>query len=132
MSKPRKILVIDDSPVMLARIQRTLVAEGYEVIASSQVVGNARHLPTCDLVLIDYHMPGLNGSSVLASLRAVATTMKSKQPFYVYTSDPMIALRFKELGFDGAFAKKGDEAELVRQTRAYFRILEMREAREAP
>jgi CheY-like chemotaxis protein len=132
MKKPRKILVIDDSPVMLARIQRALAAEGYEVIASSQVVGNARHLPSCDLVLIDYHMPGLNGSSVLASLRAVATTMKSKHPFYVYTSDPMVALRFKELGFDGAFAKKGDETELVRQARAYFRILEMREAREEP
>ena len=131
MKKPRKILVIDDSAVMLARIKRALVAEGYEVIATTQLVGNARHLPTCDLVLIDYHMPGLNGSAVLDSLRAVATTMKSKQPFYVYTSDSMIALKSRELGFDGAFSNKGDDEELVRQVRAYFRILDMREAREA-
>jgi two-component system OmpR family response regulator len=131
MKKPRKILVIDDSAVMLARIKRALVAEGYEVIATTQLVGNARHLPTCDLVLIDYHMPGLNGSSVLDSLRSVATTMKSKQPFYVYTSDSMIALKSRELGFDGAFSNKGDDEELVRQVRAYFRILDMREAREA-
>jgi CheY-like chemotaxis protein len=131
MKKPRKILVIDDSAVMLARIKRALVAEGYEVIATTQLVGNARHLPTCDLVLIDYHMPGLNGSSVLDSLRALATTMKAKQPFYVYTSDAMIALKSRELGFDGAFSSKGDDEELVRQVRAYFRILEMREARES-
>ena len=129
MKKARKILIIDDSAVMLARAKRALVSEGYEVIATSQVVGNARHLPTVDLVLIDYHMPGLNGSSVLASLRALATTMKNKQPFYVYTSDALIALRYRELGFDGAFSSKGDDAELVRQTRAFFRIVEMREAR---
>ena len=129
MKKPRKILIIDDSTVMLARAKRALVSEGYEVIATSQVVGNARHLPTADLVLIDYHMPGLNGSSVLESLRALATTMKNKQPFYVYTSDALIALRYRELGFDGAFSRKGDDEELVRQTRAFFRIVEMREAR---
>jgi hypothetical protein len=55
--------------------------------------------------------------------------MKNKQPFYVYTSDALIALRYRELGFDGAFSRKGDDAELVRQTRAFFRIVEMREAR---
>ena len=131
MKKPRKILVIDDSAVMLERIKRALMGEGYEVIATSQLVGNARHLPTCDLVLIDYHMPGLNGSSVLDSLRSVATTMKGKQPFYVYTSDASVALRYREYGFDGAFSKKGDDQELIRQARAYFRILEMREARAA-
>jgi hypothetical protein len=56
--------------------------------------------------------------------------MKSKQPFYVYTSDAMVALKSRELGFDGAFSSKGNDEELVRQVRAYFRILEMREARE--
>jgi two-component system OmpR family response regulator len=130
VTQARKILVIDDSAIMLARIKRTLVSEGYEVIATSQVVGNARHLPTCDLVLIDYHMPGLNGSSVLDSLRALTSTSK-KHALYVYTSDAMIALRWRELGFDGAFSNKGDDVELARQARAFFRILGMREAREA-
>ena len=126
MSKPRKILIIDDSEVLLARMKRVLILEGYEVVATTQIVGNARYLPTCDLVLIDYHMPGLNGSSVVASLREVAVAAKSRCPFYMYTSDPTIARSWRELGFDGAFGQKGDDAELVRQTRALFRFSDMK------
>jgi two-component system, OmpR family, response regulator len=131
MSKPRRILIIDDSEIMLARIRRTLLAEGFDAITTTQVVGNARHLPTVDLVLIDFHMPGLNGAAVVASLREVTVAMRARCPFYVYTSDTAVAARFRELGFDGALVDKGNDASLVRQLRALFRSLELRSARGA-
>lgn len=130
-SRIKRILVIDDSETLLSRIKRALLAQSYEVIATTQLVGNARHLPGCDLVIVDYHMPGLNGSSVVESLRSVAQHGRRSCPFYLYTSDKTVAADFAAKGFDGAFSEKGDEDALIRQVAAVFRMLAMREARVA-
>jgi CheY-like chemotaxis protein len=129
MTKPRRIMVIDDSEVMLMRIKRALEGGGYDVVATTHPVGNARHLPTCDLVIIDYHMPGLNGGSVVQSLRSIANSLTNECPIYLYTSDQKIVGDYAKLGFDGVLAAKGDEEALVRQVAAVFRIRDMRAAR---
>jgi CheY-like chemotaxis protein len=128
MAEAKRILVIDDSEVMLDRIRWALISAGYEVIATDQIVGNARYLASCDLIIIDYHMPGLNGDSVVASMRTIAHSTKNKSKLFLYTSDEKIAGNYRELGFDGAFWGKGDEGVLVRQVAAVFRTLEMRAA----
>jgi two-component system OmpR family response regulator len=128
MSDQKRILVIDDSQVMLDRIKRALATAGHEVIATNQIVGNARYLATCNLLIIDYHMPGLNGASVVASMRTIAGSTKNRCSLFLYTSDDKIASHHRELGFDGAFSGKGDEALLVRQVAAHFRTLDMRAA----
>jgi CheY-like chemotaxis protein len=128
MADAKRILVIDDSEVMLDRIRRALIGAGYEVIATDQIVGNARYLASCDLIIVDYHMPGLNGDSVVASMRTIAHSTKNKSKLFLYTSDEKIAANHRELGFDGAFWGKGDEGVLVRQVAAVFRTLEMRAA----
>jgi CheY-like chemotaxis protein len=130
-AEPRKILVIDDSEVTLTHIKRALVGAGYDVVTTTQVVGNARYLPTCDLVLLDFHMPGLDGSAVVGSMRSIATSMKRTCPIFLYTSDVVIACRYKELGFDGVFSSKGDEQALVRQVASLFRMADMQAAKAA-
>jgi CheY-like chemotaxis protein len=121
-------MVIDDSEVMLARIRSALVAKGYDVIATTHPVGNARYLPTCDLVILDFHMPGLDGSSVVASLRALANSLKNECQLFVYSSDKKIEADYARLGFDGAFTAKGDEQTLVRQVASVFRRLDIKAA----
>jgi two-component system, OmpR family, response regulator len=128
---PKRILIIDDSPVMLARMRRALASAGYEVFTTTQVVGNGRHLLNCDLIIVDYHMPGLNGAEVVDSMRAVAQTGKHPSAFYVYSSDKNVSAEYARLGFDGAFTSKGDEAHLLRQVSAYFRLAKMRVLRES-
>ena len=122
----RRILVIDDSEVMLGRIRGALEAEGYDVVTTTRAVGNARHTVTCDLAIIDYHMPGIDGGTVIQSFRSATAAGGHRCLFYLYTSDAAIAKEHKKLGFDGVFTDKGDEAALVRQIRALFRMVQMR------
>ncbi|HMI85058.1 MAG TPA: response regulator [Polyangiaceae bacterium] len=122
---PRHILVIDDSEVLLSRIKKALVDDGHVVTTTTQTVGNARHLATCDLVIIDYHMPGINGLAVQQAMRAAAAHLDHEPLFYLYTSDRAVSSTYAELGFDGAFPK-GDEAVLAQQVRAVFRLSQIR------
>ncbi|MFO0742396.1 MAG: protein kinase [Labilithrix sp.] len=134
-SKPgvggKRILVIDDSEVILADVRRALEAEadGYHVTTTTQTVGTARFLVDCDLVIIDFHMPGIDGGGVIQSLRAAAQATRRTCLFYLYTADPSVAKRFAELGFDGAFTEKGDYAALRRQVKGALRLLQMRTMR---
>jgi DNA-binding NarL/FixJ family response regulator len=120
------VLAIDDSEIILAKIKHALEADGVEVVTTTRTVGNARHLVDCDLVIIDFHMPGLDGGEVIASLRAAASASSHPALFYLYTQDPTIAKDYAKLGFDGCLTEKGDEKELVRQVRSAFRMLQMR------
>jgi two-component system OmpR family response regulator len=124
--KARRILVVDDSEVMLGRIKRALVEAGYEVIATDQVVGNGRHMKTCDLAIIDFHMPGFSGDTVTASLRSASAQRDNPCALYLYTTDRSATQKHAALGFDGYFTDKGDEAALVRQVHAAFRLLNIR------
>ena len=125
---PRRVLCIDDSEVILDRIKATLAPHGYEVVTTSQTVGAARHLPGCGLVIVDFHMPGFDGATVVSSLRSgLSKNESSSVPlFYLYTSTSATA-EYAKLGFDGVFTRKGDELALVPQVDAAFRRLKMRE-----
>jgi two-component system OmpR family response regulator len=126
MSEAGKILVIDDSEVVLAELSRALGAEGYAVTATSQSVGVARFLKSVDLVILDYHMPGIDGQQVLESMRAAAKNLERMPRVYLYTTDRELAGRYRALGFDGAFTEKGDTTALVRQVGAAFRLLRLK------
>ncbi len=122
-----KILIIDDSSVVLDRLRETLTRAGWQVVTSTQTVGAARHLRSCHLAAIDFHMPGIDGGSVAASLRAaVVESGATCPPLYLYTSDEAVARRASALGFDGAFTSKGDDDAFVQQAAAALRLARLR------
>lgn len=121
-----KILMIDDSSTVLAAAKQALVAADFEVVTAVQVVGNARHLKGCDLVILDFHMPGLDGSDVLLSLKSAVSSSESDCLFYLYSSDEEVTNNYSKYGFDGSFTNKGNPVTLVPQVKAVFRMRKMR------
>ena len=126
MASKGKILVIDDSEVVLNHVRTLLEQADFEVVATSQTVGAARHLRGVDLIMLDYHMPGITGESVAQSLRAAAESVGYSPDIYLYTSDSTISLKNSQ--FDGALSKKGNDEALLAQVDAAFRIRRMRDA----
>jgi two-component system OmpR family response regulator len=121
--KKPTILVIDDSEAVLSRVKERLEAAGFPVIATTQTVGTARHLNAASIVILDFHMPGIDGETVLASLRRSAQSFGRKVSFYLYTSDEQMTRRAKQLGFDGAFRNKGDLDALLPQVETVARLV---------
>jgi two-component system NtrC family sensor kinase len=126
MAEAPLIVVIDDSEVILDRVKTRLEADGYRVITTAQTVGAARLLRGASLVILDWHMPGMNGGHVLESLRAACENSKARPLFYLYTSDPSVAAGAKTNGFDGSFVNKGDDDSLAQQVAAAMRIAKLK------
>jgi two-component system, OmpR family, response regulator len=131
MAEQPLIVVIDDSEIILERIKTRLEAEGYRVVTTAQTVGAARHLRGANLVILDWHMPGMSGGDVIESLRAATANSPKRPLFYLYTSDPSVAAVAKGAGFDGAFVNKGDDESLAQQVGAAMRIAKLK-ARTSP
>jgi len=121
-----KILVIDDSETVLRLAQAKLEDAGYEVLTTSQTVGAGRMLRGVDLVIVDYHMPGLDGASVAESLRAAASSAGAKPGFFLYTSDSKLLGQAARLGFDGELIDKANYDALPTQVDAALRLMRLR------
>lgn len=126
MAEQPLIVVIDDSEIILERIKARLEAEQYRVVTTAQTVGAARLLRGASLVILDWHMPGMTGGDVLASLRGAVENSRSRPLFYLYTSDPTVAAAAKNTGFDGSFINKGDDDSLAQQVGAAMRIAKLK------
>ena len=126
MKTSANVLVIDDSEVVLSRVQTRLAAEGHEVTTTTQTIGIARLLRGVNIVIIDYHMPGIDGKTLLDSLKAAALQSRLTPVFYLYSQDESLATRALQLGFDGCFTRKGDDDALVEQLDAALRQVRLK------
>ena len=70
-SPKKKILVVDDEPMVCETIGMLLSFDGHEVVAA----GNGKEALTLfeqdkfDLVITDYHMPGMNGDVLALAIK---------------------------------------------------------------
>lgn len=128
MDKRPCVLVIDDQDAVLARTATALRGVGINVVTTTQTVGIAHHLRSCDLVLVDYHMPGRDGASVAQSLLEAAGAMDDRPSILLYTSDPQACRDWQRRGFDGLLSNKGDDEHLVVQVQAALRTRRLRAA----
>ena len=118
----RRILVVDDDPMVATTVQRVLRPEGYEVdvaLGGEAALEQARaNRP--DLVVLDLMMPGIDGLEVCRRLRAGGTL-----PILMLTARSGTADRVRglDLGADDYLVKPFAYAELLARVRALLRRL---------
>jgi two-component system, OmpR family, response regulator MprA len=118
---PPHILVVDDDEPITASVRRALEYEGFQVSVARdglQALELARaHKP--DLVVLDLMLPGLDGLSVCARLRAeAATTLVLMLTARDATSDRVRGL---DAGADDYLVKPFAYEELLARVRALLR-----------
>jgi DNA-binding NtrC family response regulator len=66
-----RIVIIDDEPITLKRLRRSLEKEGYRIAAFSSPQRALKHMDhsACDLVISDIQMPGMSGLDLMAKVR---------------------------------------------------------------
>jgi two-component system chemotaxis response regulator CheY len=85
---PKRVLIVDDSPVMRAFVRRVLEAGGDEYVCAGEAGDGRAALERLaeerfDIVLSDIHMPGMDGEELLrrvrmdSALRAIPVVMVS-------------------------------------------------------
>jgi DNA-binding response OmpR family regulator len=121
VSRPPKILVVEDEPKMVAGLRDNFEFEGYEVItAADGVEGLQRALGEApDLVVLDVMMPRLSGLEVCKQLRA----QRGSIPIIMLTArgqevDKVVGL---ELGADDYVTKPFSIRELLARVKAVLR-----------
>ena len=118
--RPRVLLVDDDAPI-LRMLERTLTAEGYDVVAAADggaaLAAVERNVP--DAIVLDVSMPGMDGLAVTRRLRAKGLRV----PILLLTArgDADDRIRGLEAGADDYLGKPFEPRELLLRINAILR-----------
>ncbi|MDY0975347.1 EAL domain-containing protein [Massilia sp. CFBP9012] len=118
-----RILVVDDEPVNVQLLEYLLKTTGYENVSSThdprQVV--ALHLKhRFDLIILDLHMPGMNGFEVMEALKPLESD--SWLPVLVVTAEPDKKLAALEAGARDFIGKPIDTVEVMTRIRNLLEV----------
>jgi len=118
-----RILVVDDEPVNVQLLEYLLKTTGYENVSSTydprQVV--ALHLKhRFDLIILDLHMPGMDGFEVMEALKPLESD--SWLPVLVVTAEPDKKLAALEAGARDFIGKPFDTVEVMTRIRNLLEV----------
>ena len=69
--RPSRVLVIDDEPDILKMMMFILPKARFEVMTASGGARGLELLSGCDIVVVDYKMPEMDGFEVLKAIRSI-------------------------------------------------------------
>src|SRR5208282_5278460 len=133
-----KVLIVDDQEVNVRVLERMLRGAGYTSVASTmepREVSELHRQNRYDLILLDLHMPGMDGFQVMEGLKEIEA--ENYLPVLVITADPDYKLRALQAGAKDFVSKPLDLAEvrarvhnmlevrlLHMETKKYSKVLE--------
>lgn len=112
----KRILVVDDSPIELRLTARLLSQAGYETVTAltgEQALRFALEVRV-DAVLLDIHMPGIDGFEVCRLLKESPATARLPVILYSVRDQVTDVLRGEEVGADDFVAKSAGKERLLR------------------
>ncbi len=117
----KKILVVDDSGVMLRNVKRWL-EDKYQVILANSGAMAIKYLATNrpDLVLLDYEMPVVDGSQVLEMIRTETEFCDVPVIFLTGKNDKESIMKVLELKPEGYLLKSMEPNQIVKAIDDFF------------
>ena len=116
-----QVLVVEDDPHLAAGVVENLRAEGYEVdsVNDGHKAVDWFDTRSCDLIVLDVMLPGLDGFAVCSTLRGRGTT--TPVLFLTARGDAVDRIRGLEAGGDDYLAKPFHLEEFLLRVRAILR-----------
>jgi CheY-like chemotaxis protein len=110
----RKILVVEDNDMNMQLVEFLLEEGGYAIVKATSgeeaiaLTQNGGNEPPPDLILMDIHLPGMDGLSVVRAMKSDERT--ARIPILALTAHAMRGDRdrFLEAGCDGYISKPID------------------------
>src|SRR5688572_14048433 len=116
----RRILVVDDEPMVRGLLRRLLTLEGYEVleVEDGQAALEQVHKDPPDLILLDLMLPGRDGLDILGDLRSTTDVPVILLTARGEEADRVVGLK---LGADDYVVKPFSAAELSARVQSVLR-----------
>jgi DNA-binding response OmpR family regulator len=123
VANPKKILIVDDEPDVVGLVERTLRAEGFEVIRAYDGIGALDLISTDvpDLVLLDIMMPMMSGYEVCEQIKSNPQTRHIPVVCLSSAHTPDARAHSLRAGAVELITKPFMPAELVAQIRRHLR-----------
>lgn len=118
-----KIVVIDDSEIVLEVTKGALEGAGYEVVTHDRPAGCVALIlhEKPDLVLMDVNMPGLGGDTIVSVLGKAAPTSDTVVLLHSSLSAQVLRGKSTTAGAHGFIQKSGDLFGLVREVNRWLK-----------
>ena len=116
--RPKTIVVLDDSTIVLETIATVLGASGFDVRTAENLSQLERHGAECtpDLYVLDVQMPEAFGDEIGAVLRE-ARAVRAPVILFSGLDEPLLAKRTNEAGLQGYVPKNAGVGALLERVR---------------
>ncbi|UCH10255.1 MAG: response regulator, partial [Fidelibacterota bacterium] len=114
----KKILLVDDDPIILATVAKSLKAAGGYQVIQAQNATEALELASKehpDTILLDFQLPDMDGPDLLKLLQSEDSLRGIPVVFLTGKTDPMETTHLISLGVKGVLHKPFDPSELASQ-----------------
>ena len=122
--RPARVLVVEDNDMNMQLVEYLLEEGGYQIVKAAsgeEALSTARNGEPVDLILMDIHLPGIDGLSVIREMKSDPKT--GAIPILALTAHAMRGDkdRFLEAGCDGYISKPIDVKTFLTSIRQYLR-----------
>jgi CheY-like chemotaxis protein len=122
--RPARVLVVEDNDMNMQLVEYLLEEGGYQIVKAAsgeEALATARNGEPVDLILMDIHLPGIDGLSVIREMKADPQT--GAIPILALTAHAMRGDkdRFLEAGCDGYISKPIDVKTFLTSIKSYLR-----------